>query len=73
MKNYQPFSIVGVIFIATGILLVILPFIAEHLPGLEEIPWIIIWTYKSDNFVFVTSPALIIITVISFILFYLKH
>ena len=73
MKSYPPFTLIGVMFIVAGIILVILPLIAQHLPSLQKIPWIIIWTYKSGNFVFVTSPILIIITIISFILTYLKH
>lgn len=73
MESYQPFTLIGIIFIVAGILLVILPLIAQHIPSLEKIPRIIIWTYKSDNFVFVTSPILIIITIISFILNYLKR
>jgi hypothetical protein len=63
----------GIIFIVAGILLVVLPLIAQHIPSLEKIPWILVWTYRSGNFVFVTSPLLIIITVASFILNYLKH
>ena len=73
MRSYQPFTLIGLIFIVAGILLVILPLIAQHIPNLQKIPWIIIWTYKSDNFVFATSPILIIITIISFILNYIKH
>lgn len=73
MESYQPFTLIGIVFIVAGILLVILPLIAQHIPSLEKIPWIIIWTYKSDNFIFATSPILIIITILSFILNYLKH
>ena len=73
MKSHQPFTLIGIIFIVAGILLVILPLIAQHIQSLQKLPWIIIWTYKSDNFVFVTSPILIIITIISFILNYLKR
>lgn len=73
MKDYAPFTLVGIVFIVAGIILVILPFIAQHIPSLEKIPWILVWTYRSDNFVFVTSPILIIITIVSFILTYLKR
>jgi hypothetical protein len=73
LKSCQPFTLIGIIFIVAGILLVILPLIAQHIQSLQKLPWIIIWTYKSDNFVFVTSPILIIITIISFILNYLKR
>jgi hypothetical protein len=73
LKSYPPFTLIGIIFIVAGIILVVLPLIAQHLPSLQKIPWILIWTYKSGNFVFVTSPILIIITIISFILTYLRH
>lgn len=68
MESYQPTTLIGIILIVAGILLVILPIIAQQIPNLEKIPWIIIWTYKTDNFLFATSPLLIIITVIFFIL-----
>ena len=73
MKSYPPFTLIGLIFIIAGILLVILPLIAQHLPYLQKIPWLLIWTYKTDNFVFATSPILIIIAIISLILNYIKH
>ncbi|HDQ05521.1 MAG TPA: hypothetical protein ENN36_02215 [Candidatus Bathyarchaeota archaeon] len=73
MKYFHPFTFVGIIFIVAGILLVILPFITQYIPRLEKLPLIIIWVYKSENFMFVASPILLIITVISFILNYLKH
>ncbi|MEJ2242346.1 MAG: DUF2905 domain-containing protein [Candidatus Bathyarchaeota archaeon] len=73
MKIYEPTTILGLILIISGILLVLLPLIAQHIPSLDKIPWILIWTYKTDNFVFVTSPLLIIITLISLIINYVKH
>jgi len=73
LDGYQPFTLIGAVFIAAGILLVVLPLVAQHIPSLEKMPWIIVWTYRSGNFVFVTSPILLIITAASFILNYLKH
>jgi hypothetical protein len=61
------FSIIGFAFILIGIALVILPIIGQLVPtiDLERIPWLLLYVYKRDNFVFVTSPLLIIISVIS--------
>ena len=73
MKIYETTTILGMILIISGILLLLLPVIAEHIPNLDKIPWILLWTYKTDNFVFITSPLLIIITIISLILNFVKH
>jgi hypothetical protein len=64
---YRPFTVMGLILILSGIILVMLPFIAHHLPNLEKLPWIIVWVYRKDGFYFVTSPLLIILSLISII------
>ncbi len=58
----------GLILILSGIILVMLPFIARHLPNLEKLPWILIWVYRKNGFYFVTSPLLIILSIISILL-----
>ena len=58
----------GLILILSGIILVMLPFIARHLPNLEKLPWILIWVYRKNGFYFVTSPLLIILSIISIVL-----
>ena len=65
---YRPFTVMGLILILSGIILVILPFIARHLPNLEKLPWILIWVYRKNGFYFVTSPLLIILSIISILL-----
>jgi hypothetical protein len=65
---YRPFTALGLILILSGLILVTLPFIARHLPSLEKMPWIIIWVYRKDGFYFVTSPLLIILSLVSIIL-----
>ena len=64
---YRPFTVMGLILILSGIILVMLPFIARYLPNLEKLPWIIVWVYRKDGFYFVTSPLLIILSLISII------
>lgn len=61
----KPFTILGLMLILMGIILVALPLLSQYLPNLENLPWILIWVYKSDGFIFVTSPILIIITIVS--------
>jgi len=65
---YRPLTAMGLILIASGIILVMLPFIARHLPNLEKLPWILIWVYRKNGFYFVTSPLLIILSIISILL-----
>lgn len=64
---YRPFTAMGLILILSGIILIMLPFITRHLPNLEKLPWIIVWVYRKDGFYFVTSPLLIILSLISII------
>jgi hypothetical protein len=73
MEDYQPFTLVGIALIVIGVILVALPFVARHIPSLEKLPWIIIWVYKSNGFLFATSPLLIILTIISLILSFMKR
>jgi uncharacterized membrane protein HdeD (DUF308 family) len=65
---YRPFTVMGLLLILSGIILVMLPFIARNLPNLEKLPWILIWVYRKNGFYFVTSPLLIILSIISIVL-----
>jgi hypothetical protein len=56
-----------------GALLFVAPLILEKMPSLESVPWIILYVYRSDGFVFVTSPILIIISIISLFLWILAR
>jgi hypothetical protein len=67
MDNFPPLTLLGVLLIAVGIVLVALPLIAKYIPNVEEIPWIILWVYRKDGFVFATSPILIIISILSLV------
>ena len=64
----RSFTILGIILILMGIILVALPLINRYIPNLEKLPWILIWVYRSDGFVFVTSPILIIVTIVSLLI-----
>ena len=65
--NYQPFTTLGLILIISGVLLVMLPLLARYLPSLDQVPWFLIWVYRRDGFIFVTSPLLIILSLLSLI------
>lgn len=61
------FQFFGVILIILGVLLFIAPVLLERIPSLDKVPWIILYVYRSNGFTFVTSPILIIISIISFL------
>ncbi len=65
--NYQPFTTLGLILIVSGLLLVLLPFQARYLPSLDQLPWLLIWVYRRDGFCLVTSPLLILLSLLSLI------
>ncbi len=61
-------TMLGVMFILLGVAFVIIPVIVRSLPSkdfLDRVPWIILYVYRQDNFVFVTSPLLILISLSS--------
>ena len=66
--SYQPFTTLGLILIVSGLILVLLPFIARFLPSLDNVPWFIIWVYRRDGFTFMTSPLLIVLSLLSLLL-----
>lgn len=67
-EAFQLLQVVGILLVILGVLLFVAPFFLERLPSLEKIPWIILYIYRKDGFVFVTSPILIVITIISILL-----
>jgi hypothetical protein len=68
----NPYTIFGVLLIFLGVVFVALPYIGRVV-DVDKIPWIILYVYKSDGFVFATSPILIILSAISLILVYLRR
>ncbi|MCP8315252.1 MAG: hypothetical protein H3Z52_02005 [archaeon] len=75
MPDYQFLTISGILLILIGLALVLLPIIANYLPSiekLEKLPPILIYVYRSENFYFITSPLLILISLILLILYIIK-
>ena len=58
-------QLVGILCILLGVLLFLAPLFLEQLPSLSNFPWILLYIYRRDGFVFVTSPLLLILSVIS--------
>ncbi|MCP8312394.1 MAG: hypothetical protein L6M37_05535 [Candidatus Methylarchaceae archaeon HK02M1] len=72
-EAYQFLTISGILLILLGIILVLLPIVIRHLPSIEKLPPILIYVYRSENFYFVTSPLLILISLIFLILYLIKR
>lgn len=69
------FTALGIMFILLGVALVVLPLLARSLDmqsTLDRVPWIILYVYRQDGFVFITSPILIIISLAFIIYAFLK-
>ncbi|MCD6538129.1 hypothetical protein J7L18_05905 [Candidatus Bathyarchaeota archaeon] len=66
-------QILGVILIVLGVLILIVPLLLEKLPSLEKIPCIILYVYRTDGFIFATSPILIIVGIASLLLWLLSR
>jgi len=60
-----PLQILGIVLMVLGVLLFVAPLVLERMPSLESVPWILLYVYRRDGFVFVTSPILIIFSVLS--------
>ena len=65
LKMLHFLQVFGIVLMVLGVLLFIAPILLEKMPSLESIPWIILYVYRRDGFVFVTSPLLIIISIAS--------
>jgi hypothetical protein len=64
---FRLLPVLGLMLMVLGALLFIVPLLLEWVPSLAKVPWIILFVYRKDGFVFATSPILIIISVASFL------
>jgi hypothetical protein len=69
-EHFKPFTSIGIMLIALGLIFVLLPYLVKIVPSLEGLPWWILWVYKRDGFYFATSPLLIMLSLLSFLLNY---
>ena len=73
MDEYRPFAAVGWILILLGVLFVALHYLARLVPSVERLPWYIVYVYRSDGFMFATSPLLILLSLLSLLWSYLRR
>lgn len=62
------YQTLGILFLVLGLLFLVAPILLRNVPYLENVPWYILYVYRRDDFVFITSPILIIISVASLII-----
>jgi hypothetical protein len=69
MYSFNITSVFGIFFILLGLILFLIPLLIKINPVLdfEKIPWLILYVYNTDNFIFATSPILIILSLISIV------
>ncbi|MEM3401932.1 MAG: hypothetical protein QXT22_00710 [Candidatus Hadarchaeales archaeon] len=65
----HPFTWIGLALIMLGVAFVILPIIGKYIDVSNIPPWLI-YIYRSDGFYFVTSPLLLLISLISILLYF---
>jgi hypothetical protein len=72
--NNLSFYLIGLVFVLIGIAFFLIPLIARSasLSSLK-IPWIILYVYHSDGFYFATSPLLIIISLATLLLAFVRR
>lgn len=73
MEEYGPYTALGWMLILLGALFVALPYLSRLAPGVERLPWYIVYVYRSDGFTFATSPILILLSLLSLALAYLRR
>lgn len=61
-------TLLGVALILVGVALVVLPMVGRYI-DLSRIPWWIVYVYQSNGFYFVTSPLLLLLSLITFIIY----
>ncbi len=70
--SVHPFTWLGVFLILLGVALVLIPVLGQYVDLSKVPPWLI-YVYRSNGFYFVTSPLLILLSVISLIVFILRR
>ena len=67
----HPLTWLGIALILVGVALVLLPIIGKYVDLSQVPPWLI-YIYRSDGFVFVTSPLLLLLSVVALIIHLLR-
>jgi hypothetical protein len=71
----EPLTSFGILLILIGIAFVLIPILTRIFPeiDLEKVPWFLLYVYRSDGFVFATSPLLITLGTAFFLWNYLHR
>jgi drug/metabolite transporter (DMT)-like permease len=72
MDEANPLTLLGILLILLGVVFVALPYLS-HVVDVEKIPWVILYVYRRDGFTFATSPILLFLSALSFILAYARR
>jgi hypothetical protein len=68
------FYLIGAVLVMLGIAFFLLPTLARSgVFSNVRIPWIILYVYNKDGFYFVTSPLLILLSIIGLVVFALRR
>ncbi len=67
MIKMRLITLIGIFLILLGLVFVSAPILEQYF-SFEEIPFWLVFVYKKGNFYFATSPILILLSVLSFIL-----
>ncbi len=68
----HPLTWLGIALILIGVALVLLPIVGKYV-DLSQVPSWLIYVYHSDGFYFVTSPILIVLSLIALAVFLLRR
>lgn len=68
----HPLTWLGIALILIGVTFVLLPIIGKYV-DFSQVPSWLVYVYHSDGFYFVTSPILIVLSLLAFITFLLTR
>lgn len=71
MVGMHPVSLLGAFLILLGLALLLAPVIARHVDA-EKIPGWLIYVYRTNGFCFITSPLLILLSLIFLIIYLVR-
>ena len=62
------FYLIGILLLSLGVAFILIPLVGRSLLSNMKIPWFILYVYNKGGFYFVTSPLLIIISLIGIVI-----
>jgi len=68
-STYRITAILGILFLVLGAFLLLIPLAEKLIPSIDRLPWFLVYVYKREDFYFVTSPLLIVLSLLSLLLY----